>query len=136
MVLILFNSLVMSRSSSKVVFRYDDSGNRIERYEKSQKSSEVDLANEPGESKEIISDLFESIKVFPNPVIDQLTIELGISDFDTFEISLYSINGGLLRSASSANSSYEIDFSKYAPGNYILVLNVQDRKLQYKIVKH
>jgi hypothetical protein len=134
--LILFNSLVMSQTP-RIVLVYDDSGNRYQRLEIFKiKSAEADLVNESDETKEQIDDLFERIKVFPNPVKDYLKIELNQLSDITSECSLYDINGRALSSFSSTDSTYEIDLSHYAPGNYVLVLIVQDRKLQYKVIKH
>lgn len=136
--LILFNSLAMAQvTTRRVGFRYDDSGNRYNRYMIVKiKSAETDIANESGENNEITDDLFESVKVFPNPVKDHLTIEIDVTDFDSFDCSLYNMNGALLKSITSNNSTYNIDFTQLAPGNYVLVLTVLDRKLQYKIIKN
>ncbi|MEN9346290.1 MAG: hypothetical protein RLZZ60_1759 [Bacteroidota bacterium] len=66
---------------------------------------------------QLLSNAFNPIVIFPNPVSHQLTIN-GISE--TMTISLLSIQGQSLGLWKVSENSYQIDCSVYQPGMYVL----------------
>ena len=79
------------------------------------------------------ADNIDAIKVFPNPVKDYLyisNIEKGT------EITLYNINGGLIRTISTNynNKTLKINFSSLAKGVYIINMKTNKTEVQKKII--
>ena len=72
-----------------------------------------------------------SISLFPNPIINTLTIQAGI---DINEFKLYSIHGKLIESGSL--ESNQKDLSHLQSGVYVLDLKINNDWIQYKIIKN
>jgi GH35 family endo-1,4-beta-xylanase len=64
-----------------------------------------------------------SIKVFPNPASDNLTIQSGSAPF---QISLFNIQGAELFAGRSESSTFNLDVSRYPNGIYILKITVPE----------
>ena len=80
-----------------------------------------------------VSDLNSSeFKLFPNPVTNLLTIQ---SQHNELSYSIYSIHGQLLRSDNFENGDFQLDFSNYSSGIYMLSLNSNSSSQTFKIVK-
>ena len=71
---------------------------------------------------------FSNLRVYPNPVIDELFI-LGI---DIEYIVLYDLNGKILKKYKTAGNSHTIEMSNIRSGLYILTLN---NNINKKIIK-
>ena len=75
------------------------------------------------------------MSVFPNPVKDLLTLQIG--DPMGFDYLLYDVRGGLLERGMVLNERTEIDFSALAPAIYILrVTNHKEEVRLFQIVKY
>jgi hypothetical protein len=77
-----------------------------------------------------------AIKVYPNPVIDELKIQcLGLSSSD-FEVNIFDLNGKLLLSAPLLLFQQSIDVSLLPSGNYFLKIG-NDRQTihEEKLIK-
>lgn len=80
--------------------------------------------------------IFDNIMVSPNPVEEYVSIR-GIPQNTSVGISLYSQNGQLMISENAnAEAASSIDMSNLPSGIYLLSLNANAVKKNYKIVKH
>jgi len=83
--------------------------------------------------------LFKSV-VYPNPVNNELNIQLSKSENSRFNISLYEITGRFIKQSSvnTKNSSITINVRDLSSGMYILQISNVDRSLieTHKIIKH
>lgn len=61
-----------------------------------------------------------NVSVYPNPVIDKLTIETS----STEEIQIFNMNGALVLST----KNHDVDVSSFTPGIYILKINNETKK--------
>ncbi|MEC9209748.1 MAG: T9SS type A sorting domain-containing protein [Bacteroidota bacterium] len=81
-----------------------------------------------------ISELDLVTKVYPNPTSDFVIVEL--ENDNTGEILIYDINGKLMLSDKLNNErKKQFDFSKFSQGNYLLHINIKDKRDIYKIQK-
>ena len=82
------------------------------------------------------TDDFEKVKfeIYPNPVVDHLTIE---GENQGKIIKIYDLNGRLLQTLNSENDRMNISFQNYASGTYLITLtNISGQKLTtQKIIK-
>ena len=91
------------------------------------------ITSEPNEEKNISHS--ESIKIFPNPVNEILTIELPYLNEKT-NIAIYGINGNLLfEKEYFETSTININFTNYQPGIYIVRINNSAVSSVGKVIK-
>ena len=73
-------------------------------------------------------------KVYPNPTTDMLIIEL--EQNVVADLIVYDINGKVvLEDKLNKEQSKQLDFSYLTQGNYLLHINIADKKSVYKIQK-
>lgn len=76
------------------------------------------------------------IRVYPNPVIDKLVIDLGTKEHSSGKIfSLYNIQGKLLQARSLQVTSTSITLSNYPDGLYVIVVGDSKNNKTFKILK-
>lgn len=73
----------------------------------------------------------DHIKIFPNPIIDNLYLELS----EISEIKLVSICGQILYSQNSYKNSSEINMAGFNSGIYFLIIEGEKANYQFKIIK-
>lgn len=74
--------------------------------------------------------------VYPNPVATDLHIDLPFSGLNT-RISLYSLQGCLIRTMTTANVNNVMNVSDIAPGLYVLNVNAKGVNKSFKVeIKH
>jgi uncharacterized repeat protein (TIGR02543 family) len=73
------------------------------------------------------------LTLYPNPVIDQLTIDF--KDEAIWTIYIYAANGQLLRVKSCQATQTLVDMSNYASGLYIIKVSDGTKQKIYKIIK-
>lgn len=127
---------------------YDNAGNRILRSViqmpegKNAESSDTNSEESFTQHQEIDSLRFVDqmgdilLNAYPNPVTKILHVTIG--NYDEFKegaMQLYNINGQLLRSFAVNSSHTEIDLSSYASGIYVLRLNLNGHRKEWKIIK-
>lgn len=66
-----------------------------------------------------------SIEVYPNPVEDQLILEIVAGEINEFFVEIYTLTGlklqtHLLKNLLSATNMKRLDFSRYAKGTYVV----------------
>lgn len=74
------------------------------------------------------------IKVYPNPVNEYFRIEFKDLTNDA-ELSIYSLDGRLIKQLKLTNDITSIDFSRTKKGCYILKISKDGRTYQGKIIK-
>ncbi len=138
-------------SPVKLVFTYDNSGNRISRnYTITLKSGK--FINEPDslntlaeknsqdtksdiESQEY-SDLDQKIKIYPNPTKGILKNEIiGFDPSQQVEILVYNSTGSLIFQKVPAAFTELIDFSMRPNGIYIMRIKIGDKISEWKIIR-
>jgi Zn-dependent metalloprotease len=76
-----------------------------------------------------------NILVYPNPVSSFLNFDFKF-DFQEAYAKVYDVTGRLiLEKALTKDASPKLDMSSIAHGNYLLILNIDDKTYQYKITK-
>ena len=81
----------------------------------------------------IISFIDESVKVYPNPANQVLTVEM---DSDSGLISIYSMHGELMQNIQMNSTKQTIDISKLENGMYILRLVSGEEVTMTKFIKN
>lgn len=78
------------------------------------------------------------LQLYPNPVTDELTLNLGTSNFDISELSLYNIQGQLMKISPIVDgNSTKFSTKHLSKGLYILkVFNSEGQKTTRKFVKN
>lgn len=105
--------------------------------------SEVMLTQGFQQSQLRVTNIFETdglkgIQVYPNPVKDLLNLRNDSPEVKTMIIKLIDMNGRILEAKDIHTDEYQIDFSKYAAGSYILEVIDTEHEIMgtYKILKH
>jgi len=76
-----------------------------------------------------------NIKIFPNPVIEQIFIELNYS-YELQEILIYDVNHKVVyQKTKSSDKKHEINISKLDSGVYFVSIITENEKIIKKIVK-
>lgn len=73
--------------------------------------------------------------VYPNPVSDRLTVKLRTNDFQVSNMSVYDINGKLIRAQAVSDNQIEMSTQYLATGNYFLRLSDGKHSVTTKFVK-
>tara|TARA_B100000780_G_C21056771_1_gene424583 strand:- start:392 stop:883 length:492 start_codon:yes stop_codon:yes gene_type:complete len=69
-------------------------------------------------------------RVYPNPAVDQTTLELvGIQDFNNFEYQMYDLTGKLLRSGRFESNSIQVNLTGLS--NSLYIFKIQNKNLGY-----
>lgn len=115
---------------------YDVNGNRISRKIIQLKSTSFNSTQYEADTIKYLEKANDFvITVFPNPTKGELKIE--ISPFDLVQnssIGVYNSQGSLIVQMSSSGADY-INLSKYPPGYYIMQIDINGKKLEWKILK-
>jgi hypothetical protein len=151
---IVLSHLVWSQTeTSGIIYTYDNAGNRTSRMLEV-KEPKIDTTSNTGDSilssqvdNKLIGDATTiqqqieliqkyGLKVFPNPTEGKLNlvIENNTNNLKG-EIRLYQQTGSLLLSQKSISSSNLIDLSNKPSGTYILELLIENKGVQWKIIK-
>lgn len=134
---------LLANAQNSVKYSYDSSGNRETRRIITLKSasfsqsaaSENELAIEEDVFKEEFKE--RSITIYPNPTKGNLGINISGADFNSkCRALVYNIRGQkLMDFPVQMNTITPVDMNSLAPATYILILIIDDEKLNYKIVK-
>lgn len=116
-------------------YRYDASGNRVERklIDMTYKSSGVEEEEEE-EYEDVLADV--SFSIFPNPTTGLLKVRVSnIPEGEQIKIELYNINGILIEKRNYSNSEEILDLSSRLQGVYLLVITMKEQSSTWKILK-
>jgi len=75
--------------------------------------------------------MLESLKIFPNPAQDNITIKMLNSNLKDFEFEIRDMSGNLLH---HSKNSASINTSNLKPGIYLGTVTIEDQKLTKKII--
>ncbi len=137
-IILLFFSCIMY-SQTTFSFDYDANGNRIQReiivisskmaYSENSKDSITDES-----SINVIEK--DDIKIYPNPTKGILKVELKAnSNIDKMQINIINIKGQIVYKTNQLQNTYTIDLSLQPQGAYILIVVVNDKKYDWRIIK-
>lgn len=133
-----------------MTYDYDNSGNRIERdliYISVPKTNNSLMTKsktkKEGEIEDNNQEIFMSrklnefdLKIYPNPTKGNLKIEIGgEKDINSAELYIYDLTGKILFSTKEIKHSYDLNISSYHNGVYILVLSLDGKSREWKIIK-
>ena len=77
-----------------------------------------------------------TLRIYPNPAIDFLKVELPLRSEEKFELKLTNMMGETVKSDIYTHTGeLTIDVSRLAPGSYIISVQSRDKKLQGRFVK-
>lgn len=124
-------------SSQKVVFTYDNAGNRINR-EMIVITRGSEDENLPDNDKDpaIPESRFKGdIRIWPSPTEGELNIRISGEVPDGFSWSLFSTDGKLVREGHCPVSSARTDISRYPKGVYVMTVTISNERYTIKILK-
>lgn len=129
-----FNVNAQTGNCPQLVYEYDESGNRIKREYKIESCSTYNNPNLRIASSDSIQANFSSLKVYPNPVFDNLTIE-SLSDQNINEVFIYDANSKEIFKSNYNEKRIIVPLQFHKPGIYFVNIS-QDKLIStYKIVK-
>jgi hypothetical protein len=133
----LFLSFNFAFAQERIVYEYDQAGNRIKR-EKKTIQIRSDVAEESEEPTAIYSEVLGDleIKIYPNPTDGILFIELlHLPENSLADITLYQLSGSLIDRKESIHFSTEFNLSDQPAGIYILQIIAGDKQTEWKVIK-
>lgn len=89
------------------------------------------IANNPAS---VENNVFNNIVVYPNPTTNRLTIRIPNLVQETI-VTVFSINGQLLKTINTANQEIKLDLTSYATGLYFVNLKNKSATKTIKIIK-
>lgn len=122
-------------SAQKIVYEYDNAGNRISRTVVLPK---MRAANQQMKDtvfyKEIIGE--KEITLYPNPVKTNLNVTIsGYNEGSTGECLLFDMQGKLISRQKFDTSEFQVEMSSYSSGNYIMRIVLDKETTTWKVIK-
>jgi hypothetical protein len=131
-----------------IYFAYDAAGNRINR-STTLTAGPVTKDDDDDELTTSSSELIEEentpdfgsqareIHVYPNPVREELMIEIwNGEEQEAYRLKLFDMTGKLVMERKiEGNGTQQVDFNSYPSGTYLLIINADKEKFQFKIIK-
>jgi hypothetical protein len=147
--ILLFFTIAFSFSingqNTKIVYSYDENGNRTSRILVSQqlKSAIINFpVTEPSkltiaeDKKENIGELETTIRVYPNPTKGILKVEImNLPENSKSDLKLYDLSGKILINQKNLNPVFDLDISSFRDGIYILRIELDKLINNWKIIK-
>ncbi|MCE1168078.1 MAG: T9SS type A sorting domain-containing protein [Sphingobacteriia bacterium] len=136
LLIVITSFIAMTGFSQTAHFSYDASGNRISRWleAKEVKLAEADtlLPNlRPTDNPVLLSE----INVYPNPVKQNLQIDINRLEHETIRGYLCDISGRTTLSFSRLTSNNSINIESLAPGTYLLKIECKGECRIWKLIK-
>ena len=92
----------------------------------------LDVMNPTGiENNKTVKDQF---LIYPNPVIDVLTIRINSAIGSGYHLSLFNISGQLMTAGSVSDKEYHMNLSGYSQGVYFILIQNKDLQIRKTIV--
>lgn len=143
LLLLFISSLSYSQTIDNILFEYDAAGNQVKRHVVylGDRSSNQDIKDlkQLTDADLTKADIYDDIKYYPNPVVEELYVKWETSTLSVKNIELYAISGQLMKTYNiSGNSDNQIiSFINYPTGFYTVLLNYTNgEKKTLKIVKN
>ena len=124
--------------ADRIVYSYDNSGNRILRQKEIvyRTRSVVDGESEDPEEYSDTLSVYNKVTVYPNPTEGLLKIDItGMERVGRSSLSAYSQSGQLLMNVSPLSDSNEIDLTGYPSAVYYFIIVLDDKTSTWKIIK-
>lgn len=132
----LFTTISLMAQQSAVFFEYDAAGNRILRTMLVKKLSEADSTQFHAEAHPNVGNQQNQvIKVYPNPTDGIVNIEFGLQFRQNGTYTLSAINGLLIMQGNLTSTINMLNMKDLAKGTYILLVETDEVKEKFKIVK-
>lgn len=127
-----------NKAQQKLSYAYDNAGNRISRtivLSGQQSMAKVGQAHTDSVFfREVLGK--KQIKLFPNPVKENLTIEItGYEENLKGEYFLFDIQGKTILHRMLDSGNFQIEMSTYAAGNYLMRLVINNEASIWRIIK-
>ncbi len=122
----------VNASLDYVKIDYDAAGNRIKRSIIIQEDPEIVASNDDTKLDKLKEN---RLKIYPNPVSDNLSIALQLEENKKVEVTLIDINGKLINKFWISNGVNSINLHNLAPGEYFLTTLIESDKKSWKITK-
>lgn len=92
-------------------------------------SNQIHFLNERKDTEDLAEGLSKELKVdlFPNPAIDEINLQL--DEVVNGRISIFNVSGQLMKEMNINSQRMKIDLSELASGNYILILESENKLL-------
>ncbi|SMO46728.1 Por secretion system C-terminal sorting domain-containing protein [Saccharicrinis carchari] len=135
--LLIDDVLIVDNNTKKIVYAYDNAGNRIGRVIETINLSILKSAQQDKQEIEPHSFGNGSVVIAPNPTKGQVKVIVNGEDNDMkFTFQVYNSSGKtVLTNQFIGNGEHPIDLSYFESGMYILHLKKGSQSLTYKIIK-
>ncbi len=108
-------------------FNYDQAGNRDGRIM-------FDITGK--ESAPVAMILNHEVKVFPNPAIDNLNVQISaLTEENPATVELFDVHGNSIYKNETSTGDLALGISANSNGFYILSITIEDERIEYKIIK-
>jgi hypothetical protein len=79
-----------------------------------------------------------SLSVFPNPIVDNLTLQISVYNNEKLSYQLFDMQGKLLKNGQVTEQQTQISTASLPPATYLIhVVNQENKKVQsFKIIKN
>lgn len=129
----LFSVFLFTVKAQKIAYAYDAAGNRVNREIILNRAINADDVTE-----EYFTDLVDKrqITIYPNPTHGNIKIEFnGIDSIENCTISVFSTESKLLLVKEISLPITELDISNQPNGVYIMIVEINNEKISWKIIK-
>lgn len=134
LLLILLLMSISANAQQKLSYAYDSAGNRVSRtIVMTARNENVDM-EEDMFFEEHIAD--KQLKIYPNPVKEQLTIEItGHDSTEKAEYILLNMSGAVLKRDRISSEITTVDMNRFVTGTYVLNIIINGERTVWKIIK-
>lgn len=136
LVLLLFN--FNSVRADRIVYSYDNSGNRTLRQKEIVYRTRSVVDGESQEQEEYSDTLsfYNKVTIYPNPTEGLLKIDVtGMECVSSSSLSVFNQSGQLLMNIRPLSGSNEIDLTGYPSAVYYFIIALDDKTSTWKIIK-
>ncbi len=122
-----------SQNERVVFYYYDNAGNRIKRKSiyiipaQTRNKINIDTLEEQIAEKNIL--------LYPNPVKQNLNIFIENYENEQGTVSVYALNGTLIKTKKINSDKININFSNQVYGTYIVKIKIADKIKEYTVIK-
>lgn len=119
---------------NKIRYSYDNAGNRTKREIVLTRNEVMEDAGSVEPFSDMISE--HEIQIYPNPTEGDLNISISNVSYDNqISITLYDMNGKLIRKENTATERVNINISDAPNGIYIMQIMIDEKVTTWKIIK-